>query len=126
MKGSEYMKVTAQENINRGDIVWVDFGEYNGSIQGGIRPAIVLQNNMGNYHSPTVIVAKITSQHKKENLPTHIPVRSNETGLRKDSVILLEQIMTINKFQVLKNIGQAANSALKRVDNAAKISLALQ
>ena len=120
------MKVTTQESISRGDIVWVDFGEYNGSIQGGIRPAIVIQNNIGNYHSTTIIVAKITSQNKKENLPTHIPVRKNETGLRKDSVILLEQIFTINKFQVLKNIGQAASSALERVDNAARISLALK
>ena len=119
------MKVTTKDNVKRGNIVLVDFGDYYGSIQGGVRPAIILQNNMGNYYSPTVILAKITSQNKKENLPTHIPIAKDGTGLRKDSVILLEQIMTVNKFQIIKNIGQAKQSTLDEVNNAFKISLAL-
>lgn len=89
--------------VKRGDIVLVDFKGAIRSEQGGIRPAIVIQNDMGNKYSPTTLVCPITSKDKK-NLPTHMPI-SSESGLEKDSIALFEQIRTIDKSRILKKIG---------------------
>lgn len=91
------------ESINRGDIYYVDFGTNVGSEQGGIRPAIILQNNRGNYYAPTVMVAPITTA-KKHKLPTHVPVYPKD-GMKVTSIALYEQIMTVDKSRLLSKIG---------------------
>lgn len=90
-------------NIRRGDIYYADLSPVVGSEQGGIRPVLIVQNNVGNRFSPTVIAAAITSQQSKANLPTHIPLHADSSGLAKDSVVLLEQVRTIDKNGSKKN-----------------------
>ncbi|MGB4231650.1 MAG: type II toxin-antitoxin system PemK/MazF family toxin, partial [bacterium] len=92
-------------NVRRGDIYYADLSPVVGSEQGGVRPVIVIQNDIGNRYSPTTIVAAITSQIDKAKLPTHIEISANEFGLDKDSVILLEQIRTIDKRRLKTRIG---------------------
>lgn len=109
--------------INRGDIFYADLSPSQGSEQGGLRPALILQNNVGNKHAPTTIVAPITSQLGKKQLPTHITF--NGCGLPKDSVILMEQIRTIDKGRLKQKMGCLTNEKWEVVNEAIKISLGL-
>ena len=109
--------------IVRGDIFYADLSPAVGSEQGGLRPVVVLQNNVGNKHAPTTIVAPITSRLSKRQLPTHITF--NGCGLPKDSVILMEQIRTIDKGRLKQKMGCLANEKWEVVNEAIKISLGL-
>ncbi|MFI3167226.1 MAG: type II toxin-antitoxin system PemK/MazF family toxin [Bacillota bacterium] len=108
--------------IKRGDLFFADLSPVVGSEQGGVRPVLIVQNDIGNKYSPTIIAAAITSQLGKAKLPTHIEI-SAEAGLAKDSVILLEQIRTIDKKRLGEKIGEIPHSTMKKVDNALKVSL---
>lgn len=111
--------------VKRGEIYYADLSPVVGSEQGGVRPALVVQNNIGNKYSPTVIVAAITSQINKAKLPTHVEISALDYGLPKDSVILLEQIRTIDKRRLKEKIGYLAPEAMKKVDEAIQISFGL-
>lgn len=110
----------------RGDIFYADLSPVVGSEQGGIRPVIIIQNDVGNKYSPTVIVAAITSQINKAKLPTHVEISSEEYGLNKDSVVLLEQIRTLDKKRLKEKIGHMTDGDMKKVDEALSISVGLQ
>lgn len=112
-------------NIKRGDIYYADLSPVVGSEQGGIRPVLIVQNNVGNRFSPTVIAAAITSQQSKAKLPTHIPLCSGTSGLSKDSVVLLEQVRTIDKRRLKEKMGTADEAAMSAVNNAISISFGL-
>jgi len=111
--------------VKRGYIFYADLSPVVGSEQGGVRPVLVIQNDVGNSYSPTVIVAAITSQIEKAKLPTHVEISSGEYNLEKDSVILLEQIRTIDKQRLNKKITQLDNRVMRKVDEALRISLGL-
>lgn len=111
--------------IRRGDIFYADLRPVIGSEQGGIRPVLVIQNDVGNKHSPTVIVAAITSRMNKAKLPTHIEIDSRRCQIMKDSVILLEQIRTIDKQRLKDMIGHLDKERMRSVDEAIRVSLAL-
>jgi mRNA interferase MazF len=111
--------------VKRGDIFYADLSPVIGSEQGGIRPVIIIQNDVGNKYSPTVIVAAITSQINKAKLPTHVEISSEEYGLNKDSVVLLEQIRTLDKKRLKEKIGHMTESDTKKVDEALTISVGL-
>ena len=111
--------------VKRGDIYYADLSPVIGSEQGGIRPVLIIQNDMGNKYSPTVIIAAITSQINKAKLPTHVEISSEEYGLNKDSVILLEQVRTIDKRRLKDKIGHISNILMENVDNAISISVGL-
>ncbi|MDR3085357.1 MAG: type II toxin-antitoxin system PemK/MazF family toxin [Christensenellaceae bacterium] len=111
--------------ILRGEIYRADLTPVVGSEQGGVRPVLVIQNNVGNRYSPTVIVAAITSKLTKARLPTHIELLSGEGGLSRDSVVLAEQIRTIDKQRLQLRIGLLSDEALRRVDEALRMSLAI-
>jgi len=112
--------------IRRGDMFYADLSPVVGSEQGGIRPVLVIQNNMGNKYSPTVIVSAITSQMNKNRLPTHIELDSEEFGLKSDSVVLAEQIRTIDKSRLKEKIGQIDNDyIMNKIDNALGVSFGL-
>jgi mRNA interferase MazF len=111
--------------IRRGDIYFADLSPVVGSEQGGTRPVLVLQNDIGNQYSPTTIVAAITSQISKAKLPTHVEVTSKSSGLEKDSVILLEQIRTIDKSRLKEKITFLNDESMDRVAQAIEISLGL-
>ena len=111
--------------IKRGDLYYADLSPVVGSEQGGVRPVLIIQNNIGNKYSPTVIIAAITSQINKAKLPTHIEISANEYGLNKDSVILLEQIRTIDKKRIREKIGCLDDNVMLKVDNGLQISLGL-
>ncbi len=108
--------------VKRGDIFYADLSPVVGSEQGGIRPVLIVQNDVGNKYSPTVIVAAITSQINKAKLPTHIELSANEYGLIKDSVVLMEQIRTIDKKRLKEKIGHMNDELLCSIDEALKIS----
>lgn len=112
-------------NIRRGDIYYADLSPVIGSEQGGVRPVLIVQNNVGNRFSPTVIAAAITSQRSKANLPTHIKLNAETTGLAKDSVVLLEQVRTIDKHRLKERMGRLDNAAMSQVDQALSISFGL-
>ncbi len=112
--------------IKRGDIFYADLSPVVGSEQGGIRPVIILQNDVGNRYSPTVIVSAITSQINKAKLPTHVEISSEEYGLNKDSVVLLEQVRTLDKRRLKEKIGHMTDEDMIKVDIALKISLDLK
>ncbi len=112
-------------NIRRGDIYYADLSPVVGSEQGGLRPVLIIQNDVGNRHSPTVIAAAITSRMSKTRLPTHIDVYANKVGLAKDSVILLEQIRTIDKKRLKEKMGHLDDSLMREVDSAITISFGL-
>ena len=118
-------KVSFSLEIKRGDLYYADLSPVVGSEQGGVRPVLIIQNDIGNKYSPTVIVAAITSQINKAKLPTHIEISANEYGLNKDSVILLEQIRTIDKKRLREKIGCLDQSMMVKVDNSLQISLGL-
>lgn len=111
--------------VKRGDIFYADLSPVVGSEQGGIRPVIIIQNDMGNRHSPTVIISAITSQIDKAKLPTHVEISSEEYGLNKDSVVLLEQIRTLDKRRLKEKIGHMSDKDMVQVDRALKISIGL-
>lgn len=112
-------------NIRRGDIFFADLRPVVGSEQGGIRPVLIIQNDMGNRHSPTVICAAITSKMNKAKLPTHVALEVKKYDIIKDSVILLEQIRTIDKSRLRERVCHLDNEILDRIDKALCISLAL-
>ena len=107
--------------ILRGELYYADLDPVIGSEQGGERPVVILQNNRGNHYSPTVIVAPLTTQKIKPQLPTHVAVAGN--GLRSSSLVLLEQIRTIDKRRLKEKIGKLPPNVMLRVDIALKISL---
>jgi mRNA interferase MazF len=111
--------------VRRGDIFYADLSPVVGSEQGGVRPVLVLQNNIGNKYSPTIIVAAITSQINKGKLPTHVEISQNDFGLSKDSVVLLEQIRTIDKKRLREKIGHFDDGMMDKVDESIQISLGL-
>ena len=108
-----------------GDIYYADLSPVVGSEQGGIRPVLVIQNDIGNKYSPTVIAAAITSQINKAKMPTHIELAAKDYGLNKDSVILLEQIRTIDKRRLREKIGRIDDGLMASVNNALSISFGL-
>ena len=111
--------------INRGEVYYADLSPVIGCEQGGIRPVVIVQNNVGNRHSPTVIAAAITSKQDKTSLPTHISVKGESCGLAKDSVVLLEQIRTIDKQRLREKTGRLSNEDIKKLNNALNISFGL-
>lgn len=111
--------------VKRGDIYYADLSPVVGSEQGGVRPVLIIQNDVGNKYSPTVIAAAITSQINKAKLPTHIEIDANEYGLAKDSVILLEQIRTIDKKRLREKIGHMDEELMEKVNEAINISFGL-
>ena len=111
--------------VKRGDIFYADLSPVIGSEQGGIRPVIIMKNDIGNRYSPTVIVAAITSQINKAKLPTHVEISSEEYGLNRDSVVLLEQIRTLDKRRLKEKIGHMTDSDMEKVNKALLISLSL-
>lgn len=111
--------------VKRGDIYYADLSPVVGSEQGGIRPVLVIQNDIGNKYSPTVIAAAITSQINKAKMPTHIELAAKDYGLNKDSVILLEQIRTIDKRRLREKIGRIDDGLMAIVNNALSISFGL-
>lgn len=111
--------------VKRGDIYYADLSPVVGSEQGGMRPVLIVQNDTGNRHSPTVIAAAITSQTGKARLPTHIEISAQTYGLSRDSVILLEQIRTIDKSRLRERMGKLDEKAMNQVDNAIAVSFGL-
>lgn len=111
--------------VKRGEIYYADLSPVIGSEQGGVRPVLIVQNNVGNKYSPTVIVAAITSQINKAKMPTHIEIDAQNYGLSKDSVILLEQIRTLDKKRLKEKIGIADISVMDKVNEALVISFGL-
>lgn len=111
--------------IQRGDIYYADLSPVIGSEQGGVRPVLVIQNDVGNKYSPTIIVAAVTSQMNKSRLPTHLNLSADEFGLSKDSVVLLEQLRTIDKKRLKEHICRLDNGFMNRIDKALEISLGL-
>lgn len=119
-KGQENMV-----NIKRGDIYYADLSPVVGSEQGGLRPVLIVQNDIGNRYSPTVIAAAITSRMSKAKLPTHIDIYADEVGLAKDSVILLEQIRTLDKRRLREKMGHLDGTVMARVNDAISVSFGL-
>ena len=112
-------------NIKRGEIYYADLSPVVGSEQGGIRPVLIIQNDIGNKYSPTVIAAAITSQKDKTKLPTHISVDANDCGLAKDSVVLLDQVRTIDKQRLKEKMGSLDGNSMNMVDKALTVSFGL-
>ena len=112
-------------NIKRGDIFYADLSPVVGSEQGGLRPVLIIQNDVGNKYSPTVIAAAITSRMGKTRLPTHIDVYADRVGLAKDSVILLEQIRTLDKRRLKEKMGHLDVSIMNKVNTAIAVSFGL-
>ena len=111
--------------IKRGELYYADLSPVVGSEQGGVRPILIVQNDTGNKYSPTIIAAAITSQLNKAKLPTHIELSANEFGLLKDSVILLEQVRTIDKKRLREKIGRLDDTLIAKVDEALGISFGI-
>ena len=111
--------------IRRGDVYYADLRPVVGSEQGGIRPVLIIQNDVGNKHSPTVICAAITSKMNKAKLPTHVELSAKQCDMVKDSVILLEQLRTIDKKRLKEKVCHLDNTILEKIDSALKISLEL-
>lgn len=114
-----------QQTIRRGDIFYANLNPVIGSEQGGVRPVLILQNNIGNKYSPTTIIAAITSKIKKAKLPTHVELSAAEFNLNKDSVILLEQLRTIDKRRLKEKIAHLDEEIMSEIDRAIMISLGL-
>ena len=112
-------------NIKRGDIFYADLSPVVGSEQGGIRPVLIVQNDVGNRYSPTVIAAAITSRQSKTKLPTHIPIEATGCGLSRDSVVLLEQIRTLDKRRLREKMGSVDNISMKEINQALSVSFGL-
>ena len=113
------------QSVRRGDIYYADLSPVVGSEQGGMRPVLIVQNDIGNRYSPTVIAAAITSQTGKAKLPTHIALGGQSCGLTKDSVVLLEQMRTIDKKRLREKTGTLDSGSMNMVDKAISVSLGL-
>ncbi len=111
--------------IKRGDIYYADLSPVVGSEQGGIRPVLIVQNDVGNKYSPTVIAAAITSQKYKNSLPTHIKVNADGCGLAKDSIVLLEQVRTLDKRRLKERMGNLDDVDMDRINKALSVSFGL-
>lgn len=114
---------TECDMMRRGEIYRANLDPVVGSEQGGIRPVVIIQNDIGNRHSTTVIVAAITSSAKKTHLPVHVPITAEESGLARDSVVLLEQVRTLEKTRLTKRLGCLNQAAMQRIDRALALSL---
>ena len=112
-------------SVRRGDIFYADLSPVVGSEQGGVRPVLIIQNDMGNRHSPTVIAAAITSQMNKAKLPTHIELVGQDCGLTKDSIVLLEQIRSLDKRRLREHMGRLDGALMDEVDRAIAVSFGL-
>ena len=112
-------------NIKRGDIYYADLSPVVGSEQGGIRPVLIVQNDVGNRYSPTVIAAAITSRQSKTKLPTHIAIEAQGSGLSKDSVVLLEQVRTLDKRRLKERMGSVDRQAMQEINRALSVSFGL-
>ena len=112
-------------NVKRGDIFYADLSPVVGSEQGGLRPVLIVQNDVGNKYSPTVIAAAITSKLDKAKLPTHIDVYAEEFGLSKNSVVLLEQIRTIDKKRLKEKMGHLDGDVMSKVNHALTVSFGI-
>ena len=115
-----------QDIVRRGEIYYADLSPVVGSEQGGMRPVLIVQNDVGNRYSPTVIAAAITSQQNKARLPTHIEIEARTYGLSKNSVVLLEQVRTLDKRRLRERMGCLDEKVMQRVDGAIAISLGLR
>ncbi len=111
--------------VRRGDIYYADLSPVIGSEQGGVRPVLIVQNDVGNKYSPTVIAAAITSQKDKTKLPTHIQVNAEESGLSKDSIVLLEQVRTIDKKRLKDKMGRLDDESMSMINQALSVSFGL-
>ena len=111
--------------VKRGEIYYADLSPVVGSEQGGMRPVLIVQNDVGNRHSPTVIAAAITSQKDISRLPTHISINADRCGLAKDSIVLLEQVRTLDKQRLKERMGELDEGAMNKVDNAPSVSFGL-
>ena len=111
--------------VKKGDLYFADLSPVIGSEQGGVRPVLVVQNNVGNKYSPTIIVAAVTSQKHKAQLPTHVSIDAAGNGLSKNSVVLLEQLRTIDKRRLQDLIGYVEPESMNKINNAMSISLGL-
>lgn len=112
-------------NVHRGDIFYADLSPVVGSEQGGMRPVLIVQNDVGNRFSPTVIAAAITSQKDKAKLPTHIQLNSGTSGLARESIVLLEQIRTLDKRRLKECMGRLDEESMRKIDHALSISFGL-
>lgn len=119
------MEMIIKVNIKRGDVFFADLSPVRGSEQGGQRPVLIIQNDIGNKYSPTVIIAAITAKIAKAKLPTHVEVEASQVGLLKDSVVLLEQVRTIDKTRLIQKLGHLEEGVMVAVDKALVISLGL-
>jgi mRNA interferase MazF len=111
--------------VKRGEIYYADLSPVVGSEQGGVRPVLIVQNDVGNKHSPTVIAAAITSQKDKSKLPTHISLNAASCGLAKDSIVLLEQVRTLDKKRLKERMGELDSDAMSQVNTALSVSFGL-
>ena len=123
----EFIKNIQQSNVLRGDIYYVDLGKNIGSEQSGIRPVVIVQNNIGNKFSPTVLAAPITSRQSKSKLPTHVELNTYDTGLDKDSLALLEQVRVLDKTRLMSKAGsvQSNSNLMTKLNHALAISMGL-
>lgn len=119
------LEMNFMNTVKRGDIYFADLSPVVGSEQGGMRPVLIIQNDTGNRHSPTVIAAAITSQTGKARLPTHISLSAKSCGLSRDSVILLEQVRTIDKSRLRERMGRLDEPMMSQVDGAIAVSFGL-
>ena len=114
------------DKIVRGDVYLADLSPVVGSEQGGKRPVLIVQNDVGNHFSTTVIVAAITAKHTKANIPTHIEIKKDQFGFERDSVVLLEQLRTIDKVRILEKVTTVDSDFMKIIDAGLKVSLGLE
>ncbi len=112
--------------MKRGEIYRADLDPVRGSEQGGTRPVVIIQNDIGNRHSPTVIVAAVTTRHKKPHLAVHVPVSAQESGLPQDSVVLTEQVRTLEKTRLTRYLGTLSDDAMRRIDRALRMSIGME
>ncbi len=125
MMSASYQNNTSSTSVRRGDIFYADLSPVVGSEQGGLRPVLIIQNDVGNRYSPTVIAAAITSRLGKTKLPTHIDIYADRVGLQKDSVILLEQIRTLDTRRLREKMGHLDDEVMEAVNNAIAVSFGL-
>lgn len=111
--------------VSRGEIYFAELNPVQGSEQGGVRPVLIIQNDVGNTYSPTTIILAITSQLNKARLPTHVEVSAQESGLRRDSVILAEQMRTIDKSRLRQKVAELKPPTMARIENAVAVSIGL-
>ena len=114
-----------EHHVKRGDIYYADLSPVVGSEQGGMRPVLIVQNNIGNRYSPTVIAAAITSQVNKAKMPTHISLGARSFGLTRDSVIITEQIRTLDKRRLRERMGRVDDKIMEKIDTAIAVSFGL-